>query len=44
MNAPVAWMSPVELYLACRRRPGFKLTINETRLKSFTRFADELAT
>lgn len=44
MNAPVSWMARVETYLAYRRRHGFKLTIDETRLRSFARFADEIGT
>lgn len=31
----------VETYLAYRRSHGFKLTIDETRLRSFARFADQ---
>lgn len=41
MNAPGSWMSRVETYLAYRRSHGFKLTIDETRLRSFARFADQ---
>jgi integrase len=44
MNGPVSWMSRVETYVAYRRRHGFKLTIDATRLRSFARFADEIGT
>ncbi|MHB1678616.1 MAG: tyrosine-type recombinase/integrase [Sulfuriferula sp.] len=44
MNAPLSWMSRVEAYVAYRRSHGFKLTIDETQLKSFARFADEINT
>lgn len=40
MSAAASWMVRVEAYLAYRRRYGFKLTIDETRLRSFARFAD----
>ena len=42
MSAAVSWMVRVEAYLAYRRRYGFKLTIDETRLRSFARFADAI--
>lgn len=42
MSARVSWMPRVEVYLAYRRRHGFKLTIDATQLRSFARFADEL--
>jgi integrase/recombinase XerD len=42
MSALNSWMSRVETYLAYRRRHGFKLTIDETQLRSFARFADEI--
>ena len=44
MNAPVSWMSRVDMYLAYRRRHGFKLTIDATQLRSFARLADEIGT
>ena len=44
MNAPGSWMSRVETYLAYRRGHGFKLTADETRLRSFARFADQTGT
>ena len=44
MSAPDAWMSRVETYLAYRRRHGFKLTIDATQLRSFSRFADQIDT
>lgn len=44
MTAPVSWMTRVETYLACRRRHGFKLSIDGTQLRSFARFADEVGT
>jgi len=44
MSAAVCWMPRVEAYLAHRRRHGFKLTIEETRLRSFARFADNAGT
>jgi site-specific recombinase XerD len=44
MSAAVSWMSRVETYLAYRRRHGFKLTFDETRLRSFARFADDIGT
>jgi integrase/recombinase XerD len=44
MNAPGSWLSRIETYLAYRRTHGFKLTIDETRLRSFARFADERGT
>lgn len=44
MSALTSWMSRVETYLAYRRRHGFKLTIDETQLRSFARFADEIGT
>lgn len=40
MNAPVAWQSRVECYLAYRRRHGFDLRIDATLLHSFAHFAD----
>ena len=44
MSAAVSWISRVEAYLASRRRQGFALSIDETQLTSFARFADELGT
>ena len=44
MNAPAAWMTRVETYLAYRRRHGFKLSIDATQLRSFARFADRCGT
>ena len=44
MSAAISWMSRVETYLAYRRRLGFKLTTDETRLRSFARFADKAST
>lgn len=44
MSAVNSWMSRVDTYLAYRRRHGFKLTIDETQLRSFARFADEIGT
>ena len=41
MNAPIAWRSRVERYLAYRRHHGFDLRIEATQLASFARFADE---
>ena len=44
MSAAVSWISRVEAYLAYRRRHGFALSIDETQLISFARFADGLGT
>lgn len=44
MSARLFWMAQVEAYLAYRRRLGFELTIDATQLRSFARFADEIAT
>ena len=44
MNATASWMIRVEMYLAYRRRHGFKLSIDATQLRSFARFADEVGT
>ncbi|WDH19996.1 tyrosine-type recombinase/integrase [Pseudomonas chlororaphis] len=44
MKTPISWMSHVEAYLAHRRGLGFKLTIDETQLRSFARFADTIST
>ena len=44
MKTPISWMSHVEAYLAHRRGLGFKLTNDETRLRSFARFADQIST
>ena len=44
MNAPVSWLTRVETYLAYRRRHGFNLSIDATRLRSFARFAGEADT
>lgn len=44
MNAPLSWMSRVEAYVAYRHSHGFKLATDETQLKSFARFADEINT
>ncbi len=40
MSTRVTWMARVEAYLAYRRCHGYKLTIDETQLQSFARFAD----
>lgn len=40
MNAATVWIERVEAYLAYRRRHGFALTIVQTQLRSFARFAD----
>lgn len=42
MSASVSWQSRAEAYLVYRRSLGFKLTIVETQLKAFARFADEI--
>lgn len=42
MNANPFWMSRVEDYLQYRRGLGYKLANDETRLKGFARFADNL--
>ena len=39
-----SWMSRVETYLTYRRCLGFKLTADESQLRSFARFADEIGT
>jgi integrase/recombinase XerD len=44
MSAAVSWMSQVETYLVYRRHHGFKLTFDETRLRSFARFSDKVGT
>jgi len=44
MKTPIFWMSHVEAYLAYRRGLGFKLTIDETQLRSFARFSDKIST
>lgn len=44
MSALNSWMSRVETYLTYRRCHGFKLTADETQLRSFARFADEIGT
>ncbi|MBD1401855.1 tyrosine-type recombinase/integrase [Pelovirga terrestris] len=44
MNAPNSWMSRVENYLIYRRRQGFDLKFDATRLRSFARFADTFST
>ena len=44
MSAVNAWSSRVETELAYRRRHAFKLTIEETQLRSFARFADQIGT
>jgi integrase/recombinase XerD len=44
MSARNSWMARVETYLAYRRQHGFKLTIDETQLRSFARFADQIGT
>lgn len=40
MNSLSPWAVRVEAYLAYRRRHGFALTIAQTQLRSFARFAD----
>ncbi len=42
MNASNFWMLRVEAYLVHRRSLGYKLTIDETVLKGFARFADNM--
>ncbi len=44
MNAPISWMTQVEMYLTYRRSHGFQLSIDATQLRSFARFADEMGT
>lgn len=44
MKTPISWMSHVEAYLAHRRGLGFKLTNDETQLRSFARFANKIST
>jgi integrase/recombinase XerD len=44
MSARGSWMPRVEAYLAYRRHHGFDLTIEETQLRSFARFADKIVT
>lgn len=44
MKTQISWMSHVEAYLAHRRDLGLKLTNDETRLRSFARFADQVST
>lgn len=44
MSTAASWISRVEAYLAYRRRHGFALSIDETQLTSFARFADALGT
>lgn len=40
MNAANFWMLRVEAYLTHRRSLGYKLSIDETVLRGFARFAD----
>lgn len=44
MSAVNSWMSRVETYLTYRRCHGFKLTADESQLRSFARYADEIGT
>ena len=41
MNTPIDWSCRVEAYLKYRRHLGFDLQFDETRLKSFARFAQD---
>lgn len=41
MSAASTWVERVEAYLSYRRSFGFKLTIEEGRLRSFARYADQ---
>lgn len=41
MSTAASWEARVEAYLAHRRSFGFQLTIEEGRLRSFARFADQ---